>query len=100
MAKTPINNAQIFLWEVIVTTTLSTPQYLQYPQSTGTPCTPQYPTVPTSPQYIPVKRSTLQYIVIPCTLQYTVYLITTTFHKKELQVGVFAIPPSYESSAV
>ena len=98
MAKTPINNSQIFLWEVIVTVTLSTSQYQQYPQST--PCTPQYPTVPTSPQYTPVKRSTLQYIVIPCTLQYTVYLVTTTFHKKDLQVGVFAIPHSYESSAV
>ena len=55
-----------------------------------------------SPQYTPVKPSTLQYIVVPCTLKYSVYPVSITFHKKiwELQIGVFPIPPTNESSAV
>ena len=49
-----------------------------------------------SPQYTPVKPSTLQYIVVPCTLKHSVSPVSITFHKKiwELQIGVFAIPPS------
>ena len=42
------------------------------------------------------------YIVVPCTLKHSVYPVTITFHKYiwELQIGVFAVPPSNESSAV
>ena len=54
------------------------------------------------PPVYPVTPSTLQYIVVPCTLKHSVYHVTITFHKKiwELQIGVFAIPPPNESSAV
>jgi hypothetical protein len=47
----------------------------------------------------PVYPSKAQYFAVHCS---TLYPVTITFHKKiwELQIGVFAIPPSNGSSAV